>query len=254
MTASGVRGRAKKIPGAIDLHNHIGVSVDGTVGKKDELLSLMDANGIARSVIFAIDEEDIGDTYAHLNDAIMALVKEHPDRLIGFCRVQPKAGKAAVEEVERSRAMGCMGLKLHPRSENFLPGDCEEVLGAIEGFHWPVILHTDHLPQLRVEDWEKTLRAHPRVNFVLAHGGKDHWQHAAHVAITLPNVYLETSTLSYNRTRMLLERVGPQKIVFGSDYPYSHPYLEKKKYELLVEDERALELILAENAKKLLRL
>ena len=121
----------------IDVHNHIGVSMDRTVGRQDELLHIMDEYHIAKSIIFAINEEDTGDTYARLNDSIIAIVNENLKRFVGFCRVQPKVGKKAVEEMKRSKALGFSGLKLHPRSENFLPEHCDHVLEKAAEFHWP---------------------------------------------------------------------------------------------------------------------
>ena len=47
---------------------------------------------------------------------------------------------------------------------------------------------------------------------------------------------------------------GPEKILFASDYPYSHPAIELKKIELLVKNKGDLDLILYKNAKRLLGL
>jgi len=46
---------------------------------------------------------------------------------------------------------------------------------------------------------------------------------------------------------------GVDKIVFASDYPYSHPLLEKKKIELIVQDELGRKKIFCDNAKRILK-
>ena len=238
----------------IDIHNHVGLSEGGTYGEKEELLSLMDSCAIDKAVIFAIDEKERGDTYSLQNDAIMKLVKQKPDKFIGFCRIQPKAGQKAVDEMVRTKKMGMMGLKLHPRTDKFMPEDAREVLKMAEKFAWPVLLHTDHHSDYPLKDWVNTIQRFSSLVFILAHGGKDDWCEAGQIAMASSNVYLETSTLSYNRSKFLIETVGCEKMLFGSDYPYSHPYLEKKKYELIIEDKAKLERVLGGNAKKLLRL
>ncbi|MCK5083092.1 MAG: amidohydrolase family protein, partial [Candidatus Omnitrophica bacterium] len=62
------------------------------------------------------------------------------------------------------------------------------------------------------------------------------------------------STLSYNRTRHTYAYVGAAKILFASDYPYSHPAIELQKIQLLVKNKKDLELILYKNAACLLGL
>ena len=78
--------------------------------------------------------------------------------------------------------------------------------------------------------------------------------HAGEISRELRNVYLDTSTLSFNRTRIIIEMAGVDKIVFASDYPYSHPLMEIQKIKLIVKDKNSLDKIFYKNAKRILKL
>ncbi len=235
----------------IDVHNHVGTDVMGTKGCPEDLLSIMQISHIDKSVIFALDEVDRGETYEVPNKKIIQLCRKYPEKFIGVCRVQPKAGDNALKEMERCQKAGLSALKLHPRTEQFGPDSTREVLDLAQNFNWPILLHTDHNVAATPSEWKPIFKKYPKLSFVLLHGGKDHWPAAAEVSKACDNVFVETSTLSYNRTRMLIERAGAEKIIFGSDYPYSHPSLEVQKFELIVKDYKQLEQIFFKNAQEL---
>ena len=238
----------------IDLHNHIGLSMtDGAEGRVEELVSIMESAKIDVATIFAINSEDAGDTYEKPNDMITELCQKSPKRFLGFCRVQPKAGNKAIKEIERCYKLGLKGIKLHPHSEDFFLKDCEKVFEVADHYKLPVILHTEHHQIRHPRHWENVFKKHSENYFILAHAGKDMYTHAGEMARELKNVYLDTSTLSFNRTKNCIEMAGVDKIVFASDYPYSHPLLEKKKIELIVQDELSRKKIFCDNAKRILK-
>lgn len=238
----------------IDTHAHLGLSAsDGACGRLDELLSNMEQCRIERTIIFPIDSEAPGGTYEAYNDEILRIVSEHPHKLSGLCRVQPKAGKKAQKELTRCWKAGLKGVKIHPRSEDFVIEDCHEVFEAAHDLKCPVILHTENGPKNNPKSWQPLFKKYSEAIFILSHGGKDHYRAAAKIAGEMPNVYLDSSTLSYRRTFILLEIAGAKKILFASDYPYSHQALELKKYELLVDDKDVLRMIMFENAERLWR-
>lgn len=237
----------------IDVHAHLGLSVsDGGRGDLEELNQLMRSNHITRTIIFPIDSESPGGTYERFNDEILRIVEKHPERFSGLCRVQPKSGSKAARELLRCWKAGLKGLKLHTKSENFLPKDCHAVLEVANELKCPVMVHTDNSPHKQgPQVWKPIIEKYSDAIFILAHAGKDYFHLAAEMAKTHSNVYVDTSTLSYRRTGILLEVAGPEKILFASDYPYSHPLLELKKYDLLVQDKGALRMIMSENAERI---
>ena len=217
----------------LDVHVHLGKSRDGATVGLTEIRQAMAENGITRAVVFGIDEPDAGPTYERTNERVLRALEKH-SRLMAFARLNPKAGSRAAAELGRCIKRGARGVKLHPRSEAFSPQEAEFLIDVIEKEKLPVILHTSHEVNCRPYNWKPIFRRHRRVPFILAHGAKDAFEEAIEVARTCPNVWVETTTLSYWRTGVILKKLGPGRVVFGSDLPYSHPAVERQKFDLLL--------------------
>jgi len=238
----------------IDVHNHIGLSRDEGHGKLDDLIDNMAKCKIAKSVLFAIDEEGFEPTYELQNDKIVAAQNKYPDKIIAFTRIVPSAGRTAVREFNRCRKLGVKGLKLKT-PDGFEPVEAKIILDLIgDRGDFPVLIHTAHDEHSQPRIWKPVVTRYPNINFILAHGGKDHYRKCTELAVKYPNVYLDTSTLSYNRTRHAYENAGPEKLLFASDYPYSHPVIELEKLKLLITNKADRELVFYKNAARLLGL
>ena len=115
----------------IDYHQHLYSPFAGNIATPgwkgvtaDELISLMDASNIRRAVVLSTAYSlanpnkapvpDAREAVRKDNDWLSAQVARHPDRLIGFCSVNPVTSYA-VEEIERcAKNPGLRtGLKLH---------------------------------------------------------------------------------------------------------------------------------------------
>ncbi len=115
----------------IDYHQHLyspvagPISIPGWKGvTADELIPLMDAAGIRRAVVLSTAYSlanphkppvpDERDAIRKDNDWTSAEVAKYPDRLIGFCSVNPLRSYA-VEEIDRCAKDSNLrtGLKLH---------------------------------------------------------------------------------------------------------------------------------------------
>lgn len=236
----------------VDMHVHLGQSRDGGKLTWPEIQELLDRYSISHAVLFPLDDIKPGPSYAHLNTQVADIMAKDK-RIIGFCRLDPTQPEEAHQELQRSIKRGLRGVKLHPRSENFSPPDVESLMAAIEKAKLPVMLHTSHEHHCHPLPWEGVFMRHKKIPFILAHAGKDAYKEAAAVAIRCPNVYLDTSTLSYRRTSILLKKVGADKLVFASDVPYSHPAMELLKFDLVIGNNTAMrKKIFEENPKKIL--
>ena len=238
----------------IDIHNHVGLSRDGGHSKLEDILGNMAAYKISKVALFAIDEEGFEPTYTAQNTKVIAMRDRYPEKIIAFARIVPSAGRAAVQEFKRCLKLGVKGLKMK-MSYGLDPKDAKSVLDLIaDRGDFPVVVHTAHDEHSQPRVWEPVIACYPGINFILAHGGKDRYRQCNELAVKYPNVYMDTSTLSYNRTRYSYAHAGPGKILFGSDYPYSHPGIELKKMQLLVHDKKDMDMILYKNAVRLLGL
>jgi len=242
----------KRVRLCVDMHVHLGASRDGGKLSGRGIQKLLEEYPVTHAVVFPIDEPDSGASYARMNAKVAALTRQDK-RIIGFCRLDPRQKDAAFKEIKRAVHRGLRGVKLHPRSEDFSPQTAEDLFPAIEKEKFPVLLHTSHEHHCHPALWESLFRKHPKINFILAHAGKDAYQEAGAVASRCSNVYLETSTLSYGRTSVLFKTLGPGKMVFASDVPYSHPAVELAKWELILRgNPSAQRKIFEENPKRIL--
>ena len=203
---------------------------DGTVvGAEDA----MRRAGVDRSVCLAV-----ADTAPRLEAANAFVGGLDPDRFIGFGTVH--AGRSPEENVGSLRENGLRGVKIHPLFQGYPLDDARlwDVLGALEGefvclFHvGPETPGGDNrlAPPRMVAD---VARAFPRLTIIAAHLGGYHVQAEAleHV-VGLPGVYLDTSwppsvgSLTRHQVRAAIERHGPERVIFGSDWPMADPESE----------------------------
>ena len=236
----------------IDFHTHIGRSRDGAYQSISDTLKTMKQFGIERSFVFPIDEPNPGPSYQKLNRTIAGIIKKHKN-IFGCARLNPKELKASHYEIEQAVRHGFRAVKFHPRSDRFCAKDAKPLLQAIADNKLIVILHTDHHSNCHPQNWFSIFLKYPKTYFILTHAGKDVFSQAIYAAKNFSRVYLDTSTISYYRTGVILKQAGVRKVVFASDIPYSHAALEIKKFELLLPRANR-KWVFRENARKILGL
>lgn len=208
----------------------------------DELLRDMDAAGVERAVLLGWYWERQENCVAQ-NRFYAECVRVHADRLSAFATVHAGAGTAALDEVRRAHADGLCGLgELSPHSQGVPVGDERwRALLALAGeLGLPVNLHVTEPESAaypgRVEtplaDFWAMARAWPQVRFILAHWGGRIWRAAGEAGKKLPdNVWVDTAAtpLLYGEGEAELWReglaaCGPERVVWGTDYPlYLYP-------------------------------
>ncbi|NIA03520.1 MAG: amidohydrolase family protein, partial [Nitrospirae bacterium] len=105
----------------IDAHNHLlgPDKGDGMSQSAEEIITRMDAAGVDISVVFPFNDEKPGISFSRSNDLVHIAMKQHPDRLIGYARLDPNYGDAAIREAKRCIELGLIGIKLHPKAQQF---------------------------------------------------------------------------------------------------------------------------------------
>jgi predicted TIM-barrel fold metal-dependent hydrolase len=216
--------------------------IDGTA---DRLIREMDEAGIDKSVVLALDYEFVrkeGLTGREYNDYVSQQFQKYPDRLIGFCGIDPRRGKGAIRELERCVGdLGFRGVKLWP-----LTGFYPDYLAfypfyeLLEELGVPVLCHTGRGPPNTYLKHSQPVYVDtiavdfPRIPIIMAHMGIPWTQEAIGVAAKNPNVYVDISSLQrlFNQAPATLFRIlseakqmcnGVRKILFGSDWPLFTP-------------------------------
>jgi len=240
----------------IDAHNHLGGpdKGDGKSQSPDELLAVMDRAGIDRAVVFPFNEAEPGVSFARCNDYIAVAADNHPGRIIGFCRLDPNAGAAAVAELERCVAqLGLRGVKLHPSSQNFALDHpvLADILEAAQDLRVPVVFDTGK--KMSPPAGVAALAArYPRLAVIMAH--MNLYDESIEAARSASNVFRGTTGyFNIGRLGRAIRELGAPRFISGSDSPYIKMESETGKFfkiEGLTDDERRL--ILGDNFIKAL--
>ena len=163
-------------------------------------------------------------------------VAQDPDHLAGFLSLDPTQ-KGWEQELRRGHEeLGLCGVKLLPMYAGFGVDDerLEPLWDYAEEKELPVLLHTG-TTFVRQAPLEYTLprlidpvaTRHPEVRFVLAHLSHPYEGECVVTIRKHPNVYADISALHYRpwqlyNSLMLVQEYGVwNKLLFGSDYPFT---------------------------------
>jgi predicted TIM-barrel fold metal-dependent hydrolase len=235
----------------------------------EELLAAMDEAGIDVSVVLNIGWVD-HELCVKTNDYILDSVSRHPSRLIGFCAIQPRAGDAAMAEIDRCARAGARGIgELRSDVQAFDLADertMKPVVDAALEHHLILLTHSSEpvgheysgKGGITPDILYSFITAFPEARLVCAHwgGGLPFYALMPEVAEALANVFFDTAATVFLYKAEIFEQaghmIGSDKILFGTDYPLMHQnrVLAQVQSARLPEEDKAK--ILGANAQKLL--
>ncbi len=200
-----------------------------------------------------------------------AVARENPG-LVPYISLDPSMdGVTMVQEIKDRVKEGAKGIKLHPTSQRFFPNDGRlyPAYQKIEELGLPIISHSGDFPQVdeeysRPANFVDVLRNFPGLTLVLAHMAHGYLDEAVEVMQTCPNVYLDSSAVIEGTmpSHMLpdeeavatIRRVGCDRVLFGSDWPWFHPIKDAQRIDSLPLSAEEKRLIFYENAQRVLNL
>jgi predicted TIM-barrel fold metal-dependent hydrolase len=216
----------------IDAHAHLlhqrtsGVSFQYI--EPEQMIVAMDRIGIDRACISVLAS-------MAANTELLDAVSSFPDRLIGFVLVNPRYPDEITSTLElcfENPAVRGIG-EVHPTSyQHWYP-----VTGPAYEPAWefaakrnvPVLIHsgpTSEAPRCSPTMIGEVAGRHPGFPILIGHcGAYDSWlmlDEAIDVALAHEQVYLEISAMArfYGVLEYIVKRLGPDKVVFGSDAPF----------------------------------
>ena len=209
--------------------------------------------------LYLEDQADAVAYCSDLNDAIAGFVAEEPDRFQAFAMLPLEHSDAAVAELERALGLGFVGavVSTHVNGRDWDHPELSGVLEAAEALGAPLFVHPasvrsaeilgrHHLRNLIGNPLETTiaiasfvlggvLDRFPGLRLGFAHGGgfgvfgSGRFDHGARVRpeldiVTPPSEYLRRmwfDCLTHDELtlKFLIRRVGPDRIVLGTDDP-----------------------------------
>jgi len=235
----------------------------------DELIADMDKNKVDISVI-----TNIGWTTHELcvetNDYILESVARYPKRLIGFCAVQPNSYDAAIAEIERCAQGGIRGVgEMRPDLQLFDLVDEVLMEPFVEVLKKHKLILLTHTSEPVGHDYPGKggitpdmlypfITSFPDLTIVCAHwgGGLPFYALMPEVKQAMNNVFFDTAASPYLYSpqiyNQVIQLVGGDKILFGSDYPLLAQGRLLKEINSLDLPEETKNLILSGNAQRLL--
>jgi hypothetical protein len=195
----------------------------------DVLLEQMDEAGVDQSILYGVDAPIVYSS----NEYVSKMCERYPGRFIGFASVNPHAPDAPATLAHAVRNLNLRGLKLHPPLQDFFPNS-ESVYPIYEKaieLNIPVVFHvgtTPFGPLCRLDRANPILlddvaTRFPSLRIMLTHLGTLWTDEAFMVVEKNPNVFIDTAAYLYEIPEVLtldaIRRVGPDRFVFGTDYP-----------------------------------
>ena len=239
-------------------------------GIKD-IVDSMDIEGVDKSVVFGFPWRSSDLSKRH-NDYILEAVDRFPERLAGFCCIDP-FNKDAVPEVVRCLEAGLSGIGEIAFYQSGIDKASQKKLKPLmeicEDKNLPVLIHTNepvgHLYPGKtpntLEQIYSLVRKFSNNKIVLAHWGGGMFFFnllKKEVGEYLKNVYFDTAAspfLYYPQIyQIAIQIIGKNKILFGSDFPLLKPSKYFKEFEKAGLSKDEIESICGNNAAELLKL
>jgi predicted TIM-barrel fold metal-dependent hydrolase len=266
-----IRDRRDSYLGRDPCFDALYASREARIATADDLIASMDSVGIDVSVICNIGWSS-HELCVETNDYIMEAIARYPDRLVGFCALQPLAGDKALRELERCVRGGVRGIgELRCDTQGFDMAD-KATMAPIAGMaveHNLLLLTHASEPVghsypgkggITPDILYRFIQNFPDLGVVCAHwgGGLPFYALMPEVADALSNTYFDTAASPFLYSDRIFELVsdllGPERILFGSDHPLIRQDRIVKSVRALNLSGEAKGMILGGNAQRILSL
>jgi len=247
----------------IDAHVHLGVPVGKVFARGCELrdvLHRLDRLGIERA--YSSHQYWLDGRFAEAVEASMIAYDESSGRLPFLGVYDPRDERASLRAIDSCAGHdGFIGIKIHPSLHGTSAEDprYEPAWRYARQHRLAILSHTWNASSHNPSQWlslpklfEKYLDKYQDVEFVMGHSGGRGSGHVQAVAVArkYPNVYLDVSgdIFSMGLICWLVEAVGADRVLFGSDQPWIDPTAHLARIMLAEITEEAKRLILRDNA------
>ncbi len=211
-----------------------------TNGTAASLLASMDRCGVDRSIVCNIATNP--KQMVNVNDFAIETMHIHGDRLTPLGSIHPRA-EGQSEEIKRLHDAGIVGLKLHPDYMGFTIDDdiYNEIFDTATELGMFIITHAGFDVSSTAKIWAtpdgilKRLTRNPKIPLICAHFGSNMMWTEVEEKLLGKNLYIDTSMgaiegLRREQATRMLNKHDSNRILFGSDNPWSNP---RETYEFI---------------------
>jgi len=235
----------------------------------EDLIARMDKDGIDMSVALNIGWSD-DDLCARTNDYLMESIVRYPHRLVGFGTVVLGPGEKALREVERCAKGGLCGIGEMRLDRRLLEANGAGVLPpfieTVAAYNLALLVHaSEPVGHDYPGKWDTTpevlyalIKRFPGLRLICAHwgGGLPLYGLMPEVKAVLSGIMFDTAASPYLYSpaiyKEVIEILGPESILFGTDYPLLTAARLLKEIRSLALPVQVEEAILSGNARRLL--
>jgi len=211
----------------IDIHTHL-IRGPGDIGARaDRLMRFADKfeiDKICLSLGLSLNERPSPEDFRNDNDVVLRARDRYPDRIIGFCYLNPVHEDECQEEITRCVVNnGMSGIKL------WIACFCNEpcvfpIVDRAMELNVPILQHT-WLKATGNRPWESTpghmvelAARYPEAKLIMGHVGGD-WEYGIKAAIPHRNLVVDIGggAPEAGIVDMAVRYLGAERIVYGSD-------------------------------------
>ena len=194
-----------------------------------------------------------------INNYISSECKKHSE-FIGFGTIHADYDNK-ISEIQRLLSLGLKGVKIHPDTQKFNMDDEKmfELYDYLQQSDIPLLIHCgdyryDYSHPKRLKN---ILHLFPKLNVIGAHFGGWSIFDLAYEYLGNEKCFLDTSSsfrmLGIKRAKELILMYGPDRMVFGTDFPMWNIGEELDSFFRMGLSEEENELILHKNAERILK-
>ncbi len=241
----------------IDSHCHLKHGdIAGTEYTPEQIVQVMDAAGIDRSVVFAMQT-----TTRRSIEMAREAVAQYPDRLIPYVYALPSYERPVLEELRDALARGFRGIKMHIGECRIREHISDPVFGLAAEHDVPVLMDLAG----DIGTARRLAEQFPRTKLIIAHLGQYKCTNDALIEQFIGvgeahgNVWLDVSgvVMTY-AIGEAVRRVGAERVLFGVDGPHTKPDLVNyaryaiRQIEMLEISEAEKRMVLGGSVERLL--
>ncbi|MDY6846698.1 MAG: amidohydrolase family protein [Chloroflexota bacterium] len=245
----------------IDSHVYVGEYLFGEGVEVSELLQAMDDSEVDQVIL--IPNRPKAYALEPASQLVFDLTRQHPDRFLSHCRVDPWQGDSAMDLLKKGhQTYGARSLLLHPWEEHFnvaLPLVDPFVAYAAEN-NMAVMIEAGYSLMSHPLDIAELARRHPSARVIATHGlqldsSAFALSDASLAMAECPNIFMGTAGMyAFEVMENVVNTYGAERLIFGSHYPWFNLALEKYRVERLNISNEQREAIFCKNIEQLLNL
>jgi predicted TIM-barrel fold metal-dependent hydrolase len=231
-------------------------------GTLENMRTTMDEAGIWKTVCMPIPP--------HVTFDDLHAAQQQDEGVIPFTGFDPRAEYDVEAALRRDVERGAKGMKLHPiiQNEALTSRRTYEAVEAFAPYELPILFHSGVATYyLKKESYRQNpehgnihygrdlVEDFPQVTFIFGHSGLREVTDVLRWIPKHPNAYVEISFMNPENIRELVGAFGPERVLFGSDWPWAKRTTAVKAIEEALAGEKALQsMICYENAARILKM